>query len=244
MMIVAGREIRYARRLLLQICFAVLCAVQHRPTSGCSSSSLILLSAATNVHFAAAAVVGAAAEGEVRRVETSGIGETGHLDDEKSPRLPDTYSTADLRTIQGSSAEDPAAGAYTGGVDEASRPSEETSELDAVEHEEEGYDLQLQRRRRLRQPHHPFRKLDANNNNNNNNNNHDENGKTKNPVGDSSVAARSDGGSKPGDKEDGGMVKFRLGGKIESFMAGNVMQTYLNQLVEESVADTKNQVAE
>lgn len=235
----AGRDFRHARRLLFQICSAFLCVVQHRPTSGCGSSSLILLSAATNVFFAAAAVVGDPAEGEVSRVETSGIGKTGHLDNEKWSRLPDSSSAADLRNIQGSSVDNPAAGANIGGVDEARWPSAEATEADAIEHQGKGHRLQPQQSRRLRRPNHPFRKLDAKNNKY-----HDENGNTKNPDGDSRVAVRSDDRSEAGGKEDGGMVKFRLGGKVESFMAGDVMQNYLNQLVEESVADTKNQVAE
>jgi len=132
----------------------------------------------------------------------------------------------------------------TGGVDKTSRPFERISAGGAgpyaAEHEEEEYgQAQPQRRRRLRQAHHPFRKLDAKNDKD-----HNENGDTQNLDGGSNVAAGSEDWSEAGDQEGGGMVKFRLGGKVESFMAGSVMQNYLNQLVEETVADTKNQVEE
>ncbi|CAM9634401.1 unnamed protein product, partial [Ectocarpus sp. 8 AP-2014] len=54
--------------------------------------------------------------------------------------------------------------------------------------------------------------------------------------GSSAVAAVGDG-----TQEEAGMVRFRLEGRVESFMAGNAMREYLNLLVDESVAATKNQ---
>lgn len=58
------------------------------------------------------------------------------------------------------------------------------------------------------------------------------------PTGGSSAVAAVGGGT----QEEAGMVRFRLEGRVESFMAGNAMREYLNLLVDESVAATKNQV--
>eukprot|EP00903_Cladosiphon_okamuranus_P016984 g15656.t1 len=68
---------------------------------------------------------------------------------------------------------------------------------------------------------------------NNSKMNNDELHQAASAEGDFSAVEGSGGGA--------GMVKFRLGGRVESFMAGGVMQEYLNQLVAESVAATENQ---
>ncbi|CAM9178607.1 unnamed protein product [Ectocarpus sp. 12 AP-2014] len=57
------------------------------------------------------------------------------------------------------------------------------------------------------------------------------------PTGGSSAVAAVGGGT----QEEVGMVRFRLEGRVDSFMAGNAMREYLNLLVDESVAATKNQ---
>ncbi|CAM9856161.1 unnamed protein product, partial [Ectocarpus sp. 13 AM-2016] len=61
-------------------------------------------------------------------------------------------------------------------------------------------------------------------------------GETFSTGGSSAVAAVGDG-----TQEEAGMVRFRLEGRVDSFMAGNAMREYLNLLVDESVAATKNQ---
>lgn len=52
----------------------------------------------------------------------------------------------------------------------------------------------------------------------------------------------SSGGGEKGTGREDGMVEFRLDGRVGTLMAGDAMRDYLNRLVEDTVADTDNQV--
>ena len=46
-----------------------------------------------------------------------------------------------------------------------------------------------------------------------------------------------------GTERDSGMVEFRLDGRVGTLMPGDAMREYLNRLVDDTVADTDNQVS-
>lgn len=251
--------VRFARRVLFHAFFFSACFQHRRPTSGSSPSFGLLSVVAASVHEAAHIAVGEGlAEEEQVAMMTNTVRRTGHLADDiesellinprDEPEPPNTV-TAALATTP----------------DVVAQASSGTSEHFAGEvaaqglrREVEGEQrLETGRRRRLRAQLHPSRKLDGNNNSNNNGNSSSTSSKKKNsnndnkePSGEGNKVASAEGGSGVANGNGGGgwageddeMVKFRLGGRVESFMAGNVMQDYLNQLVAESVAATENQV--
>lgn len=235
-MIAAGRGIRFTRRQVFHSFLVCLCILQVRPASGCNSflsfgSSSLILSSAVTYGFAAEAKF------------FGGANEREYAGDEKTLKLLDTFPAVESRNTP-ESTENVAEDGITGSVDEVGRSSDGVSTGDAdnssVEGEQdENEQLHPERRPRLRQQLKPSRQLDAANNNGRDGNDNKESIAHEN--GSYAVGSRGDG-SENGDNKRTGMVKFRLGGKVESFTAGSVMQKYLNQLVEESVADTKNQV--
>ena len=253
--------VRFARRVLFHALFFSACFQHRRPSSSSSPAFGLLSVVASSVHEAAHIAVGEglAEDGQVAMM-TNMVRRTGHLADDiesellinprDEPEPPNTV-TAALATTP----------------DVLAQASSGTSEHFAGEMAAQGLRREVEgeqrletgRRRRLRAHLQPSRKLDGNNNSGNgnsssssgnkkknSNNNNDskehsgEGNKMASAEGGSGVAKGNGGGGWAGEDDD--MVKFRLGGRVESFMAGNVMQDYLNQLVAESVAATENQV--
>lgn len=220
---------RFARRVLFHAFFFSTCLQHFHPTS--VGHSLGLLPVAANLHGAAdTAIAEDVMEAKQQRVLAEGVQGTGHLeygnmksglgiDPRPDPRSPQAGTPVPHEPFPGNMVTQP------------------------QKVEEEGQmRLETGRRRRLRHQHNLSRRLDRNNSDSNDNN--------KAHSGEDDGPATAEGGSNPVEisgresRGEGGaaMVKFRLGGRVESFMAGNVMQDYLNQLVAESVAATENQV--
>eukprot|EP00752_Nemacystus_decipiens_P002360 g2229.t2 len=214
----------------------------HRHPTKSGSSSFGLSSAVAHVHAAAHITVSddLANEEQARMMEEM-VGRTGHLADEpKSEAFIDSTNkpaTPTAGTAVLAAATDVFAEHVAGEMAQSLRSK--------VEGEMR---LETGRRRRLRAPLQPLRKLESINNPNNGNNDIDDNNKEHGEEHGNIAFAGGvglsviEGGVGEGDVGEGAaMVKFRLGGRVESFMVGNVMQDYLNQLVAESVAATENQ---
>ena len=257
--------VRFAQPTLFQA-FLLLsaCLLLHRsPINGGSSFGLVLV-AANALEAAEDTPIGEELDREGRGGTAKNVGflRTGHLADEKNSRL--LVSPLDeMAPPQGGAATVFARAATSSVLAVAgSEPSEHVSGGVVAQYPRRGVEGETPvetgaQPRRLRVPRQPSRKLDSNsndigNNGHNNNNNNNNNSDDKEPRGEqhqaasakggSSVVAEGGGGGDGGAGDGAGMVKFRLGGRVETFMAGNVMQEYLNQLVAESVAATENQV--